>query len=122
DRPENQLRHGRGKRKAGFLLYNPGEQVVGRMLFMQKFRSRLKEQRTIFDLLDESGRSLMMIEDIAVVGELVDVRKSGALHKQSANRDLVSACNAWDDVANLRVEADRALIDEPQNRGCRELH
>jgi hypothetical protein len=38
---------------------------------------------------------LMMLEDIAVIWEVVDVRQSLAFHEKIANADLVCACYPW---------------------------
>ena len=51
-RLENQLLHRRGKRKTDFLFHDQGQQIVGRMLFVEKLRSRLEQQRMAFDLGD----------------------------------------------------------------------
>src|ERR1700691_169572 len=52
-RLENQASDRRGKRKAGLFLNNKREEVVGRMLLMQEFRTRFKEQGSSFNLRDQ---------------------------------------------------------------------
>src|SRR5882724_1344254 len=88
----------------GFLKWQPGllfndqsEQIVGGVLFMQKFRAGLEEQLLPFNFSNETGGSLMMLKNLVVIRKAIDVRKTGALGQEIANRDPVASFNARDE-------------------------
>src|SRR6266568_4140021 len=67
--PEDQLLHGRGKGKAGFLFDDQGQKIVGRVLFVKELRSWFKHKLVILDLGNQAGGRLMVLQNLIVVGQ-----------------------------------------------------
>ena len=94
--PEHEFLNCLSKRHTRLFLNYQGKKVVSGMLFVQKLRTWLEEQRLTRNLLDQSRRGLMVLQDFVVVGQRIDVRQSRALDKKIANRNLLCSRNAGD--------------------------
>jgi hypothetical protein len=104
---EGQSLDGSCKWKASPLFDDEGEKIVGRMLLMQKLRSRLKEQGLHFNLGYQTGGRLMMLQDIIVVRQCVDIRQPRTLRKKITNGDLVGSFNAGNEIPYMLAQTDR---------------
>ena len=86
---------------------------------MEEFRSRLKQESTIFDLGNQAIRSLVGFQDLSVAGQVVDVRQPRALQQQIANRDPIPARDAGNQIAHMGAEAERLQSGRAADRARR---
>ena len=63
-----------------------------------------------------------MSQNLVVVGERIDIRQSGPLSEQIADRDPARAIDGRRQIAYPVIQPDGARIGEPQDGGSRKLH
>ena len=74
------------------------------------------------DLVDQSRGGLVVLEDLVVIGQLVDVADPGGLGQQMADGNRRAIGKVAEHAGDRGLKGQFASFDQPQDRGGGKLH